>query len=180
MPATTFMSFANSMLWFFKKVTMDWIENYQLVSSCQAASCPPCKEVKISNQKQIYNIWQDRYGGFSFRLKQNVERHTGVHSQIEFTLRRATEAELLWFGELRQVYKPENNPQIRLFWVLKVFVLEIFLCFFISQKKPEHNLFFVFVFLLAICNLMFWPMTCIKSMRSIKWLFVSRPLDWTM
>ena len=36
-------------------------ENYQLVSSCQAASCPPCKEVKISTQKQIYNIWQDRY-----------------------------------------------------------------------------------------------------------------------
>ena len=144
------------MLWFFKKVTMDWIENYQLVSSCQAASCPPCKEVKISNQKQIYNIWQDHYGGFSFRLKQNVERHTGLHLQIEFTLRRATEAELLWFGELRQVYKPENNPQIRLFWVLKVFVLEIFLCFFISQKKTEHNLFFCFFF---ACNLKFDVLT---------------------
>ena len=129
----------------FQKITMDWCENYQLVSSCQAASCPPCKEVKISTQKQVYNNGQDHYWEF-FWLKQNAERHIGVHSQIEFTLRRATEAELLWFGELRQVYKPENNP-ISLFWVLKGFNWR-FLCFFILQKTSLDII--CWFFLLAI------------------------------
>ena len=133
MPVTTIRSFANSTLWILKKIRMDWIENYQLVSSCQAASCPPWKEVKISTQKQIYNIWQDHYWEF-FWLKQNAERHIRVHSQIEFTLRRVTEAELLWFGELRQVYKPENNP-IRLFWVWKGFSSRFFVFFYFAKKQ---------------------------------------------
>ena len=68
MPATTSRSLANSILWIFKKILMDWFGNYQLVSSCQAASYPPCnlqcKEVKISTQKQINNNWQDRYWEF--------------------------------------------------------------------------------------------------------------------
>ena len=51
MPATTLRYLKN----------LNVKENYRLVSSCQAASCPPCKKVKISTQKQIYNIWQDRY-----------------------------------------------------------------------------------------------------------------------
>ena len=132
---------------FQKKIRMDWIQNYQLVSSCQAASCPPCKEVKISTQKQIYNIWQDHYWEF-FWLKQNAERHIRVHSQIEFTLRRATEAELLWFGELRQVYKPENNP-IRLFWVLKGFSWRFFCVFYFAKNKPWYNLL---IFSFFACN----------------------------
>ena len=153
MPPTTLRSFANSMFWIFK-ITMDWCENYQLVSSCQAASCPPCKEVKISTQKQVYNNGQDHYWEF-FWLKQNAERHIGVHSQIEFTLRRATEAELLWFGELRQVYKPENNP-ISLFWVLKGFNWR-FLCFFILQKTSLDIICWFFCLqYLSLCNLMFW------------------------
>ena len=131
----------------FQKITMDWIENYQLVSSCQAASCPPWTEVKISTQKQIYNIWQDRYWAFFSGSNKMLNATFGVHSQIEFTLHRATEAELLWFGELRQVYKPENNP-IRLFWVLKGFSWRFVCVFFISQiNKPWYN---VLIFLLAI------------------------------
>ena len=74
--------------------------------------------------------------------------HTGVHSQIEFTLRRATEAELLWFGELRQVYKPENNP-IGLFWVLRGFSLRFFCVFYFAKNKPWYNLL---IFSFFACN----------------------------
>ena len=161
---------------------MDWIENYQLVSSCQAASCPPWKEVKISTQKQIYNIWQDHYYWEFFWLKQNAEL------TLEFIHKLSSPC----VGQQRQ--NCCDSASSGKFTSLKIIpsdcfefervFLRDFLCFFISQKnKPWYNLLIFLFFCMqyqSICNLMFWPMTCIKSMRSIKWLFVSRPLDWTM
>ena len=55
---------------------------------------PPVKKSR-SQLKSRFTIFGKIVIKIFFGLKQNAEHHTGVHSQIEFTLRRATEAELL-------------------------------------------------------------------------------------
>ena len=142
-------SFANSMLWILKKkkIRMDRIENYQLVSSCQAASCPPWKEVKISTQKQIYNIWQDHYWEF-FWLKQNAEL------TLEFIHKLSSPC----VGQQRQ--NCCDSASSGKFTSLKIIpsdcfefervFLRDFLCFFISQKTSLDIICWFFCFF--ACN----------------------------